>query len=444
LEFKELLNTIDMENEIVKQEKWYQSMTVKMVLLAIMGLMLLIPLLMIMGVIRERARNAETARTEIGTLWASAQTVTGPVLNVPGTKIISGDGNYVTTTMHILPDELKVSGVLLPEIRYRSIYETVVYDSDLEISGRFVIVGDDLRSDYNWQWDQAYISLGVSDNKGISDRADLSIGGNVISARPGAGQTDLFDRGISFPLPLDPLTLSDFKGDFSLSLGLRGSGSIAFSPVGRTTEVALSSEWDAPSFTGNFLPSAREVTDTGFTASWVVTHLNRSFPQVWAGKSYAPADDAFGVDLILEADQYTRAERSAKYGVLFIALTFLVLIIIELRSQERIHIFYYLLAGLALILFFSLLTALSEQIGFNPAYLVSSAATIGLLTVFFRSLLKKGWMVLLISGLLTALYVFIFFLLAMKDYAFLVGNIGLFVLLAVLMIVSAKYRLFRE
>jgi len=433
-----------MGNEILKQEKWYQSMTVKMVLLAIMGLLLLIPLLMIVGVIRERARNAETARTEIGTLWASAQTVTGPVLNVPGTRIISGEGNYVTTTMHILPDELKINGVLMPEIRYRSIYETVVYDSDLEISGRFVIGEDDLQSDYIWQWDQAYISLGVSDNKGISDRADLSIGGNVISAKPGAGQTDLFDKGISFPLPLDPLTLGDFKGDFSISLGLRGSGSIAFSPVGRTTEVALSSEWDAPSFTGNFLPSAREVNETGFTASWVVTHLNRSFPQVWTGKSYTPADDSFGVDLILEADQYTRAERSAKYGVLFIALTFLVLIIIELRSHERIHIFYYLLAGLALILFFSLLTALSEHIGFNPAYLVSSVATIGLLTVFFRSLLKKGWTVLLISGLLTALYVFIFFLLAMKDYAFLVGNIGLFVLLAVLMMVSAKYRLFRE
>lgn len=432
-----------MENETAKQEKWYQSMTVKMVLLAIMGLMLLIPLLMIVGVIRERAGNAETARTEIGSLWASAQTVTGPVLNVPGTKIISGDGSYVTTTMHILPDELKVNGVLLPEIRYRSIYETVVYDSDLEISGRFVIDNDELLSDYIWQWDQAYISLGVSDNKGISDRVDLSIGGNMIGARPGAGQTDLFDKGITFPLPLDPLTINDFKGDFSISLGLRGSGSIAFSPVGRTTEVALSSEWDAPSFTGNFLPSDREVDDTGFSASWVVTHLNRSFPQVWAGKSYTPTDDAFGVDLILEADQYTRAERSAKYGVLFIALTFLVLIIIELRSQERIHIFYYLLAGLALVLFFSLLTALGEHIGFNLAYLVSSVATISLLTVFFRSLLKKGWMVILISGLLTALYVFIFFLLAMKDYAFLVGNIGLFVLLAVLMMVSAKYRLFR-
>ncbi len=433
-----------MENESLQQEKWYQSMTVKMVLLAIMGLMLLIPLALINEVIRERSQNAETARNEIDALWASAQTVTGPVLNVPGTKVIGDDGRYVTTTMHILPDDLKVNGVLMPEVRYRGIYETVVYSSDLKISGSFSIAGYEHLNDYTWQWEQAYISLGVSDNKGISDRADLTIDGVVIGAQPGAGQPDLFEKGISFPLPLDPEKISGFKGDFSLDIGLKGSGSIAFSPVGRTTEVTLSSEWEAPKFTGNFLPADRDVTDAGFTAKWSVTHLNRSFPQVWAGQSYAPAADAFGVDLIMEADHYTKAERSAKYGLLFIALTFLVLIIIELRSAQRIHIFYYLLTALALILFFSLLTALSEHIGFNPAYLISAAATIGLLTAFFGSLLKKGWMVLLISGLLTALYVFIFFLLAMKDYAFLVGNIGLFVMLAVLMIVSAKYRLFKE
>jgi len=433
-----------MENESLKQEKWYQSMTVKMVLLAIMGLMLLIPLVLINEVIRERSQNAETARTEIGELWASAQTVTGPVLNVPGTKVIGDDGRYVTTTMHILPDDLKVNGVLMPEVRYRGIYETVVYNSDLEISGSFSIAGYEHLNDYTWHWGQAYVSLGVSDNKGISDRADLTIDGVVIGAQPGAGQPDLFEKGISFPLPLDPEKISVFKGVFSLDIGLKGSGSIAFSPVGRTTEVTLTSEWEAPKFTGNFLPADRDVTDAGFTANWSVTHLNRSFPQVWAGQSYAPAADAFGVDLIMEADHYTKAERSAKYGLLFIALTFLVLIIIELRSAQRIHIFYYLLTALALILFFSLLTALSEHIGFNPAYLISAAATIGLLTAFFGSLLKKGWMVLLISGLLTALYVFIFFLLAMKDYAFLVGNIGLFVMLAVLMIVSARYRLFKE
>jgi inner membrane protein len=433
-----------MENELAKQEKWYQSMTVKMVLLAMMGLMLLIPLALIRDLIRERERNAETARTEIGTLWASSQTVTGPVLNVPGTKVVSDDGRYVTTTMHILPDDLKVNGTLAPEIRYRGIYETVVYDSDLEIKGSFNFKVSELPNDYVWDWDQAYISFGVSDNKGISNKAELTIGGEVAQAMPGAGQPDLFDKGITFPLAIDPDRTSEFTAGFSLNLGLRGSGSLTFSPVGRTTEVVITSQWDAPKFTGNFLPSDREVTDTGFTASWVVTHLNRSFPQVWAGKSYTPADDAFGVDLIMEADHYTKAERSAKYGLLFIALTFLVLIIIELRSTYRIHIFYYLLVGLALIMFFSLLTALSEHIGFNPAYLVSAVATISLLTFFFRSLLDKRWMVLLISGLLTALYVFIFFLLSMKDYAFLAGNIGLFVLLAVLMMFSARYKLFRD
>ncbi|MDT8374326.1 MAG: cell envelope integrity protein CreD [Bacteroidales bacterium] len=433
-----------MENENATQEKWYQSMTVKMVLLGILGLMLMIPLVLIMEVIRERSQNAESARAEIGNLWASSQTVTGPVLNVPGTKIIADDGRYVTTTMHILPDDLKVNGVLVPEIRYRGIYETVVYTSELELSGSFSLTGYDEFNDYTWQWDKAYISLGVSDNKGISDQADLTIGGRVISARPGAVQTDLFDKGISFPLPLEASQDIEFRGDFTISLGLRGSGSIAFAPVGKSTGVSLTSEWEAPKFTGSFLPAEREVTDTGFTASWTVTHLNRSFPQVWTGKNYVPSDDAFGVDLIMESDHYTKAERSAKYGLLFIALTFLVLIIIELRSEKRVHIFYYLLVALALILFFSLLTALSEHIGFNPAYLISSAATIGLLTAFFGSLLKKRWMVLLISGLLTVLYLFIFFLLAMKDYAFLAGNIGLFVLLAVLMLVSAKYRLFRE
>lgn len=419
-------------------------MTVKMVLLGIMGLMLMIPLVLIMEVIRERSQNAETARAEIGNLWASAQTVTGPVLNVPGTKVIADDGRYMTTTLHMLPDDLRVNGVLVPEIRYRGIYESVVYTSELELSGSFSLAGYDEYNDYTWQWDKAYISLGVSDNKGISDQADLTIGGRVITARPGAVQTDLFDKGISFPLPLEASQGSEFRGDFTISLGLRGSGSIAFAPVGKSTGVSLTSEWEAPKFTGSFLPAEREVTDNGFTASWSVTHLNRSFPQVWTGKNYIPSDDAFGVDLIMESDHYTKAERSAKYGLLFIALTFLVLIIIELRSEKRVHIFYYLLVALALILFFSLLTALSEHIGFNPAYLISSAATIGLLTAFFGSLLKKRWMVLLISGLLTVLYLFIFFLLAMKDYAFLAGNIGLFVLLAVLMLVSAKYRLFRE
>ena len=433
-----------MENEIFKLEKWYRSMTVKMALLGFLGLVLLIPLQLIKEVIRERSSNADAARTEIGNLWAAPQTVTGPVLNVPGTKIISGDGDYATTTLHILPENLAVSGELRPEVRYRGIYETVVYDSDIDIKGNFSVAGYETLNDYIYQWDQAYITIGVSDNKGFRDNVELSFNGAVIGAQPGTGQGDLFEKGVSFPLPLTPEALKDFKGDFSISFGLKGSGSILFTPVGRTTSVALSSDWDAPSFIGTFLPTERDVTDKGFTADWEVTHLNRSFPQAWTGGGYAPSEEAFGVSLIMEADHYTKAERSAKYGILFIVITFFVLIIVEIRSTQRIHIFYYLLVAMALILFFSLLTALSEHIGFNPAYLVSSVATIGLLSAFFRSLLEKQWIILVISGLLAVLYVFMFVLLALKDYAFLAGNIGLFVLLAVLMMVSSKYRLFSD
>lgn len=433
-----------MENENVKQEKWYQTVTVKMALLGFLGIMLLIPLVLIKEVIRERAQNAEQARTEIGNLWAGSQTITGPVLNVPGVKVISNDGDYATTTMHILPDELNVTGDLSPEKRYRGIYETVVYDSDISMTGSFSLAGNEHLDDYVYQWNQAYISVGVSDNKGFNGDVVLKIGGVAVDAQPGAGQTDLFERGISFPVQIDQENLQGFKGDFSLGFGLKGSSSLAFSPVGKTTTVNLTSAWDAPKFTGTFLPAERDVTDAGFRAGWVVTHLNRSFPQAWTGGNYRPAEEAFGVDLIIEADHYTKAERSAKYGILFIVMTFFVLIIVELRSDQRIHIFYYLLVALALILFFSLLTALSEHVGFNIAYIVSSVATIGLLSAFFRSLFDKRWVVLVISGLLTLLYVFIFVLLALKDYAFLAGNIGLFVMLAVLMMVSSKYKLFAD
>ncbi|MBE0668874.1 MAG: inner membrane CreD family protein, partial [Bacteroidales bacterium] len=155
-------------------EKWYRSVTLKMILLGFMGLVLLIPLMMIRQVIKERSQYADEARKEIGNIWAASQTVTGPVLNVPGTKVVSDDGKYATTTMHILPDELTVTGLLKPEKRYRGIYETVVYDSDISMEGSFTLSGYEHMNDYVYQWDQAYVSLGVSDNKGFNGEVSLN------------------------------------------------------------------------------------------------------------------------------------------------------------------------------------------------------------------------------------------------------------------------------
>jgi inner membrane protein len=423
-------------------EKWFRSMTFKMAVLAVLGLMLLIPLEMVKDVIKERAAYASEVKSEIGTLWAAAQTITGPVLNVPGSKKISDDGAIATTTLHILPEELDIVALVTPEIRYRGIYETVVYDSEVKIEGRFQPEGADANSDYTYDWSRAYFTLGVSDNKGLKDQVIFRSGDRAVEAEPGTVQADVFQKGISFRFPGE--SINSFEGTFDITLRLKGSEGIYFSPVGKTTRVTLTSPWNAPSFQGNFLPSEREISEEGFSASWVVTHLNRNFPQVWTGGGYTPESDSFGADLMLEVDHYTKTERSAKYGLLFIALTFFVLIMVEVRTSQNISIFYYVLTGFALIIFFSLMSALSEHAGFSAAYLIASAATIGLLSLFFRSLLQKGWIVLVVSGMLTVLYSFIFVLLALKDYAYLAGNIGLFILLAVLMLVSSKYKLFRN
>jgi inner membrane protein len=381
---------------------------------------------------------------EIGRLWADKQTITGPVLNVPGSKVISADGKTTTTTLHILPESLDITATTYPEIRYRGIYETVVYDSEIDMSGTFNLTGFTNLDGYTYDWDNAYFSLGVSDNRGLKDKVVLLFGKTSIEAEPGAGQSDIFTRGISFPSAIGLSGTEPFDGKFILKFGLKGSEGIFFSPVGKTTNVKLSSTWNSPSFQGNFLPNQRTVTTEGFTAEWVVTHLNRNFPQAWTGQGYAPENDSFGADMVLEIDHYKKTERSAKYGILFIVLTFFVLIIIEVKSSERIHIFYYLLVAFALIMFFSLLSALSEHIGFNPAYIISSVATIALLSAFFGSLLRKRWAILMVSGMITVLYIFIFVLLALKDYAYLAGNIGLFILLAVLMMLTSRLRLFSE
>ena len=198
-----------------------------------------------------------------------------------------------------------------------------------------------------------------------------------------------------------------------------------------------------PSFNGSFLPVKRNIDEKGFSADWEVTHLNRNFPQNWIGNSYHPMESSFGVDLFQPVDHYQKSWRSARYGLLFIALTFLVLIFLEITRKETIHIFHYFLVSLGLVLFFSLLNSLSEQVGFNRAYLISSAATILMISLFTRTLFRDKKRSLIVFGMLVILYSFIFVLLTLNDFAYLAGNIGLFLLLSVIMMLSGKMKIFQ-
>jgi inner membrane protein len=262
-----------------------------------------------------------------------------------------------------------------------------------------------------------------------------------INAVPGLLDKEVFASGISFPVGLTNRVKTI---PFELEINLSGSEGLSFSPVGKTTHVNLKSTWNAPGFTGNFLPATRTVDDSGFKADWLITNLNRNFPQVWKEDEFKPSNDSFGVDFVMVVDHYQKSLRSAKYGILFIALTFMALLFAEMATGESLQIINYLLVSFALVLFFSLLNALSEQVGFNPAYIIAAGSTIILITLFLLKLVRNFRTVILVSGMLVFLYSFIFILLTLNDYAYLAGNIGLFFLLALTMAVSTKLRLFNN
>jgi inner membrane protein len=431
-----------MKIEFNENMKWQGSLTIKIILLAVMGLFLLAPLEMIKSIIRERQQNSEKVKQEIAAQWAGRQNLSGPVLNIP-VRIFPAkkDAEPYISILHLMPETLNISGDISTEERHRSIYRAVVYNSSISLKGEFQLPVISTGEKNEILWPQAYYTLGISDNRGIKGTVSLKSGSRLTEAVPGVPDTEVFPSGISFPAGL---TGEEKVLDYDINLSLSGSEGLGFSPVGKTTTVTIKSPWDAPGFVGNFLPVNRTVNASGFSAAWLITNLNRNFPQVWKGDEFKPLNDSFGVDFVMVVDHYQKSLRSAKYGILFIALTFLALLFAELTAKEPLQILNYLLVSLALVLFFSLLNALSEHIGFNPAYLVSSVATITLISSFLKMLVRKIRPVLLIAGMLIFLYAFIFVLLTLNDYAYLAGNIGLFFLLAVTMIVSARLRLFSQ
>jgi inner membrane protein len=431
-----------MKIEINEIGKWQHSFTIKMLLLAFMGLILLIPLQLIKSMIQERQENSENIKKEISFQWAGKQTISGPVLNIPLNIIPAGkDAEPFRSVFHIMPETLIIQGDVQTEKRKRSIYEAVVYTSDINLSGEFVVPELNTMQKTGILWDEAYYSIGISDNRGLKGVVSLKTDSITIEAVPGLKDTDLFSSGITFPVKMDA---EKEKIKFSLVLKISGSESIYFTPLGKTTDVFLRSPWDSPGFLGNFLPIDRQIDETGFKAKWLVTNLNRNFPQSWRGNAYKPESDSFGTKFVLQVDHYQKAIRSAKYGILFIALTFLSLLFVEISTDSRIHVFHYLQLALGLVLFFSLLNALSEQVGFNSAYLIASASTILLITFFLKALIKQARPVLLLAGLLVFLYSFIFILLTLNDYAYLAGNIGLFILLSITMMFSTKLKLYKN
>ncbi len=428
-------------------QQFMNSYSVKMIIVSGLAILLLIPSFLIMEIISERIALSQKVKKELYTQWGGKQVVAGPVLNIPYTVKETGEKNQVTIerhgVVHFLPETLKTAGTLYPETRKRGIYEVVVYEGKLQLKGSFsqpdVSQLDLQNAEFNWG--AAYFTIGISDMRGIKNLPELVINGQRCKVEPGVADNDLFQSGIT--VKAGSLDLKQLM-NFELDLVLNGSEDLSVEALGKTSEVALKSDWATPSFTGGFLPENRQVTEKGFTANWLVTHLNRNFPQQWVDRKYNIHEAKLGVELLSPIDHYQKSMRSVKYAILFIALNFIIFLFVEIKSKVRIHPFQYSLVAFALLIFYALLTSIGEQIGFNWAYLISAMAVTLLISWYTFTFLRDVRMLTWVTLLQTGLYLFLFTILQMEDYALLAGSIGLFVILAMVMRASQQIKWYSE
>ncbi|WP_462250775.1 cell envelope integrity protein CreD [Ekhidna sp.] len=413
------------------------SVMLKLITITILMLLLLIPASMIKSIIQEREQLNNETTNEVSSKWAEEQLVNGPILTIPLTyEYEQEDKKYLTTKYwHILPENLDIDGNVTPEKLKRGIYEVVVYKSKLNVSGDFIInQKPDQQNLKAIKYDQAFLTIGIYDLRGIKNQIKLNWNGKDLKAKPGSIIPDLIYSGVTISVPNVKELLSQTI-DFNFSLDLQGSRNLSFTPLGNTTVVNLKSPWPSPSFDGNFLPDEREITEEGFTASWSVLQLNRNYPQSWIGGSHKENLEysAFGVNLILPLDDYQKSYRSAKYAAMSIALTFLIFFLVEVLNKRKIHPFQYALVGLALCLFYVLLVSISEHSNFNFAYGVSTLGVVTMISLYSLSVFKKIKLSMLLLATITAIYGFLFVTLQLADYALLMGSLGLTVILGLTM-----------
>ena len=409
----------------------------KLVIIGALIAICLVPTLFVGLLLSERENRQIEATSEISEKWGPSQIVAGPVLFLPYHKTTidaQGVRKESTGSLNVLPQKLNYNAAIDPEVRSRGIFDAVVYKTLINGVGEFqmpdfsylTITPSDI------DWSKAYVAVGISDTRGITEKINLRWNGSSIAFEPGPKNYLVGANGIH---AFTPLISGEKVIPFTYSFTIQGSEKLEFVPLGNETKVEVKSSWKTPSFSGIYLPKERALDD-GFSASWSISSFGRSYPQQWLDEEVGQQplmDSRFGVSLIQGVDFYTQISRTIKYAIMFIAITFLAFFLFEILSKLRIHPFQYLLIGFSLALFYLLLLSLSERIGFLAAYAISTLATIGLITSYSAKVLRAHKKALIVAALLLLLYSYLYIIVQLEDLALLFGSILLFILLALTM-----------
>lgn len=434
----------------------------KLLIALLLGMLLAIPLLAVYLLSYDRQNQATTARSAIVAGWGAPQKLAGPVLVIPyqaqSTETVTQNGQQTTRAVTVereltlAPDSADLKTTINPERRRKSIYEAVIYTAQASGAARFSLPTDLARSGVEanqLQLARAELRFGLSDPRGlVGVPPAVTVAGRPTALRPGHGAAET--GGTGFVAPIDASALKSAPIPVTFRFAFRGNASLSLAPQAADTRWTVDGAWPTPGFSGGFLPVTRRIDGGSFAATWRVGNLalGRSLastdaPAGTADPSARSAETTAGdyearVDLVAPVDLYSQVDRSIKYGFLFIGFTFGAFLLFDVIGGVRVALPEYLLVGIALILFFVLLLAFSEVIGFTPAYLVAAGGIIGLLASYSAAVLGSWRRGGIIAGLLGALYAVLYVLLSLEAFSLLIGSVLLFVALAGVMYVTRK------
>ena len=425
----------------------------KLIVIGFLAVILMIPAMLVWGLVEERANNANRVSASIADGWGGPQIVNGPYLVVPFRVSVTQNNKTETRIRHAMysPDDLAVSSDIDVNERQKSIYKSQLYHSKMKFSGRFkaVELKKILDQDGEPLLDRSFLVFEISDTSGFRSEVIAKLNnGAPVMFEPGTGgigfsmpgKTNIKTRqminsrgGVMLPINRQ---LANGNFGFAIEMALNGSRHFGVVPAGRTTKINLKSNWAHPGFEGRFLPEIRDINDKGFTASWTIPNLARGIESVLLAQRFPSSSSAIKINFVEPLKFYQVVSRTLKYAIAFFSLIFLTVFILEITGNSPVHWIQYLITGLALVVFYILLLALSEQIGFAWAYLTSSLATTGLIAWYVGDALGQQKKVAIMAGALGTSYLIMYLILNEDEYALLAGAVIAFTAIAVTMITT--------
>lgn len=439
----------------------------KVLMVVVLTLAILVPLMLIRGTIQERQAYREQAVQDVAANFGGPQVFGGPVLVVPYSEVVEefvpqpdGGTRKATRTVQgrwtFFPATLAVDGELVPDTRKRGLHEVRVYQWNGDVRARFnasIPAAEGRTRTIGEPW----LGYAISDVGGLNGSPALRIDGRPMPVQQGMGLADVSGVHVRLPVPAQGAQL---RLDTAMTLQLRGTETFALVPYGDANDLRVRSRWPHPKFQG--ASPQQDSGGQGFKARWqiaaVASNAQRHFSYDAATSAAASgateparartmsapaAQDAVQVSLIDPVNPYMQADRATKYGLLFVALTFVGFFMFELIKRVPVHPIQYLLVGLAIAIFFLLLVSLSEHIAFGIAYLVAAVACIGLIGFYLSAVLRSTARGLGFAAMLGTLYATLYGLLLSEDNALVLGAGLLFVILAAIMVATRKVDWYR-